>query len=328
MNNMRSDWKGILCLLTLFTFFNCAWVIRTREEIIRPPPNFNPLPESLVVLPDSSGDKHNYPIVFDIGLRQSQPILTYAVRADGKFEASYVGHFGHQHINLGYLNRSEIQHLIDTLNNLGFFQISGDRSLYCHFDVEKIYLFGLLIRTKRYVIEHFPRDVVYESAFRLKNFTHGMSYYGVEGITEKHKHIKELQVLKHGSELIESYFEKKALEFSDSSYYISGLFEHQIVPFYNLDEKIEPIRTANVTLSPHEYTDKDEDYTVVIKMLVAPDGQVIFGLIVKSSGYRYFDYKVLNMIKKDRFTSPKYQGNPVYTWVARPIRAVVLVRHP
>lgn len=327
---MRSDWKRILYLLILFTFFNCAWVIRTREEVNRPSLKLDPLPESLVVLPDSSSDDYKYIVVFQTRWRftsyqATQPILTYAVRADGKFEVTYHGHSGFEEIDLGYLDRSEIQHLVDTLNNLGFLRIGKAGLFYEHFDVEKIYLFGLLIKTKRQVIQNYPSDVTYHFVFRLKTLIHQGNYCGIEGVTERPEYIKELQVLKCGSELIEKYFEEKALEFSDRSYSLSGLLEHQIVPVCSLDEKIKLANKIfpHASLSAHKHRKKGESYRVVIKMLVAPDGHVVCGLIEEPSGYRYYDYRVLYLIKSYRFTCPKYRGNPAYTWVSLPVQSLV-----
>lgn len=324
MNNMRSDWKRILCLLMFLLVLNCAWVIRSREEIDRPELNLTPLPDSLL-LPDSSGNKYNYVITFRINWRhyssfkQAQLVLTYAVREDGKFEATYQGHTGQENIDLGYLDRIEIRHLIDTLNMLGFFHISEDRLLYEHFDVEKVYLFGFLIKTKKELIHNYPSDVIYDFGFRLKNFAHNGNYCGIEDIRDEPERLRELQILKKGTELIEDFFEKKALEFSKKSYF-SSLYNCQIIPECSLDTEVKFAQKTNTLVSLSARRDKG--YTVVTKLLVRPDGQVIYGLIQNSSGYRYFDYKALYNIKRFKYSPPQYQGNSVYTWVTLPLQSI------
>lgn len=316
---MRSDWKRILYLLILFSLFKCAWVVRTREEFNRFSFDIHPLPESLIILPDYNGDIYKYPIIFQVRWRhssfhESQSVLNYKVRADGRFEAG--------DIKLGYLSRVEMQHLIDTLNSIGFFCITEGRLLYEYFDVERIYLFGLLVKTKRQVIQNYPNDVTYHSNFKLRNLHHSSDYYGVEKVTENPEFIKELQILKQGHELMEDFFETKALESIDSCYF-SSLHNYQIIPECSLDAKITFAKKTSTWIPL--YWERDKGYTVVTKLFVAPDGQVIYGLIEESSGYRYFDYNALysiNKIERYKYTCPLYQGDSVYAWITLPLKSI------
>jgi TonB family protein len=324
VTNMQSNWKRILCLLTFLFVLNCAWVIRSREEIDRPQINLTPLPDSLLSLSDSSENKCNYVITFRINWRhssfkQAQPVLTYAVREDGKFEATYQGHTGQENIDLGYLDRIETQHLIDTLNILGLFHINEDRLLYEHFDVEKVYLFGFLMKKKKQLMHNCPDNVSYNFDFRLKHITYKGNYCGTENVREKPEYVQELHILKKGTELIENFFEKKALEFSEKSYF-SSLYNCQIIPECSLDTEVKFAQKTStwVTLSAR----RDKGYTVVTKLLVRSDGQVIYGFIQNSSGYRYFDYKALYNIKRFKYSPPQYQSNSVYTWVTLPLQSI------
>lgn len=326
MTNMRSDWQRTFNLVATALLLNCAWVVRTREEIGRSLIDIIPLPDSLLTLPDSSVYEHDTMISFQIRWRYTydmptQPILTFVVRADGKFSVFYEGHGDEENIDLGYLKRSDIQPLVNTLNEIGFFHIGEKRFLYEHYDVEKTYFFGILAATNRQLTQNCPSDVTYHFNLGFKNFRHRCDYYGTEGITDDSARISELKILKNGCTLIKDLFEQKALDSSEKSYFETNIDDHQIVPVDSLDAKVEFAQKTSpwVSISGR----KDKDYTVVIKVLVAPDGQVVFGLIQEPSGYCYFDYRALFLIKRFKYTLPKYHGNSVYTWISLPLRSIL-----
>lgn len=326
---MRSDWKIVLTatffLLVIVFASNCAWVIRTREEIDRVPIDLTPLSESLLVLPDSVSNKYDPIINFQIRWRMTynkptQPILTYTVDADGKFNVFFEGCAGQKNVDLGYLDHSDIHDLIYALNDISFFNISEERLLYEHFDVERIYLFGILVKTKRRVIQNHPSEVTYHFNYKLKNFNHKGDYYGIRGVTDKQEHIREIQILKDGSGLTEKFFGDRAREFSEKSCFTYNALGYQIVPACSLDMELEFAKKISTYVTIREY----KDYTVIIKILVAPDGQVVYGIIQEPSGNRYFDYRALYSIKRYKFTPPKYHGKSVYTWISIPLRSIIL----
>jgi hypothetical protein len=326
---MRHDWKKILNLVAAVLLLNCAWVVRTREEIDRPSIDISPMTDSLLVMPDSSVCKHDTMISFQIRWRYTydkptQPILTFAVRTDGAFSVLYEGHRGEENIDLGFLKRSDIQPLVHTLNEIGFFHLGGKRFLYEHFDVEKTYIFGILAKTNRQLTQNCPSDVTYHFDFAFKNFRHKGDYCGMEGITDDSSLIHELEILKNGCAFIDDFFEREALDFSEKSYSEANIGDYQIIPAESLDANLEFAQKTSpwVSISGR----KDKDYAVVIKVLVAPDGQVVFGLIQEPSGYCYFDYRALFLIKSYKYTPPKYHGSPVYTWISLPLRSILCER--
>jgi len=323
---MRLHWKGIFSFLAAVLLLNCAWVVRTREEINRPPIDTAPLPDSLLLMPDSSVYRHDTMISFQTRWqythdKPTQPILTFSVRTDGKFSVFYEGHRGEENIDLGFLKRSDMQPLVHTLNEIGFFHVGEKRFLYEYYDVEKTYFFGILAKTNRLLTQNCPSDVTYHFSFVFKNFNHKGDYCGMEGITDDSLRISELKLLKDGCTLIKDFFERKALDFSEKSYSEVNIDDYQIVPAESLDANLEFAQKTSpwVSISAR----KDKDYTVVIRVLVAPDGQVVFGLIQEPSGYSYFDYRALFLIKSYKYTPPKYHGSPVYTWISLPLKSIL-----
>ncbi len=226
ITDMRSDWKKIFCIIVIIIASNCAWVVRTKEKLDRPPLDLTPLSDSLLVLPDSGSGEHDEIVLFHTHkhssydylypILTSQPILTYAIGCDGFFNIIFFKGEESKSCDIGYISRSAIQELVFDLNNIGFFRADEERSPYKYIDIEKTYLFGIVIKNKQYTQKFSPSSVIKSVYIHLRNFTYKTEYRGFNDDAEKYGDGEALQILKNGFEIIEAFFEDNLRKFDEN----------------------------------------------------------------------------------------------------------------
>lgn len=205
---------GIICSLLSI---NCIWVVYSKEEIEEKPFNLAPLPDSLLLLPDSSANKvliirlglymgkrppSNY--IYFQNIYEDYPIIIYQIYNDGTITTS-VGLDRRNDVQ-GQIDISNINELILGLNNIGFFNISpGYMSPY--YDVRKYYLCGFLIKKQRIFADSYP-ELFYKIKFIFKNF-HYEIYYDIPNPVDNNNDIlhpvaKQNIILRLGFQNIEN----------------------------------------------------------------------------------------------------------------------------
>ncbi|MGB7055611.1 MAG: energy transducer TonB, partial [bacterium] len=91
-----------------------------------------------------------------------------------------------------------------------------------------------------------------------------------------------------------------------------------IVPYYILSK--EPhIRDIPNVVYPSDAARKRQEGTVVLKLLVDTDGDVIAAEVLESSGFMELDNAAIKNGWRTKFSPPKYNDMPVRVWVSLPI---------
>jgi hypothetical protein len=283
--------------------------------------DLSPLPESLLSLPDDVSDDLK-PVIYFQARNTINPLsvyISYYIENDGSL---YISLGDSVKYKLGNIQKSDILSFIQELNDIGFLKIEEESLSYKHFDIEKTFLFGLLVKTKRKALDIYPEAIRCILDLNLKNLNKEFNYCGFDSTDKNPDRYRIMKVLEDGIKITESFFQNQVNKSTEQLLFLDKVQGWEVIPACSLDSQIEytgKIRKEHLAITV--YNEKYfKNNKVLMKFLIKPDGDFIYGIIHKSSGERYFDYKAIKDVNGHlkqfvRFTPPKYHGNPVCSWV-------------
>jgi hypothetical protein len=217
---MRLEWKIAVVttlLIVIFLAGNCAtrkYRLDTHEEFVKIPTDLSPLPENLLVLPDSSA-KDICVLYFRIAYFYTSPYgeeyyhhaISRSVYADGRIEINFHIQSKQTTYRVGHIKIADVQNLLHMLNNKGFFKITQDVVDTEKGYIKETYCFGCLTGVLSKIYSASFEE--YTVRFQLKNYSHEIICpYIIEDVMNDDKLI-ELQILKESLESTVVYLHDK-----------------------------------------------------------------------------------------------------------------------
>ncbi len=95
-----------------------------------------------------------------------------------------------------------------------------------------------------------------------------------------------------------------------------------VVPYYNLS-KVPHIRDIPNIVYSSSSVAKGQQGTVILKMLVDVDGDVLDVKIIESSGFMELDNAAIKNGWRTKFSPPEYNDMPVRVWVSMPFNYTI-----
>ena len=194
-HNMRSDWKMLLGItVTCYALLgsNCMTMYRIRspEEISELNQEIEPLPDTLLLIPEFDGID-TIPILYFETHGCWEPLTSHMIYNNGKYE------FMQKERGVfisGYIEMSDIQDLIVGLNQMGFFNVSNESIQKKKFIEYRGCCLGLFfggLASEPWKTCATTHTIEIE----LPNIEHHISYYDIAYHAEIYPTLQDLQIL-------------------------------------------------------------------------------------------------------------------------------------